>query len=405
MDKLINELTQKDENKALSAAQLIVEEKNIQAFEKLCEKTEFLFDFVINNVCKRFNKVINNANYKNVISFFDTYNEAYASTLIEAICKFADEELTDEIYDLLENGTLNQKKYAAKYFQFIPDTIAQDLLRDYAFSEDMDLAVNSAQALGVMNDVDFFNKIIEKLNTNDEFELMKIVRFLSSYGDKKAIEPLLNILEITSTAENIAGEIPYLAPFTELLKTQDKDKVLFCFDLVINSLGEIFSLSDIFFYEIYDVLEILIKEQRNNNHSHVAQVLLRTLDKFTTFITNDEYLFDEDKNTKEEIRAIHDLLNSQSREFWNNQKSLIVQELNKSKQRVVATLETIQSLEIKEAKPAIIKLINSSEDEQLIVMSAGIIFAFGLIKELDLFKLKEKIKDETLKAILNSYAI
>lgn len=405
MDKLINELTQKDENKALSAAQLIVEEKNIQAFQKLCEKTEFLFDFVINNVCKRFNKVINNANYKNVISFFDTYNEAYASTLIESICKFADEELTDEIYDLLENGTLNQKKYAAKYFQFIPDTIAQDLLRDYAFSEDMDLAVNSAQALGAMNDVDFFNKIIEKLNTNDEFELMKIVRFLSSYGDKKAIEPLLNILEITSTAENIAGEIPYLAPFTELLKTQDKDKVLFCFDLVINSLGEIFSLSDIFFYEIYDVLEILIKEQRNNNHSHVAQVLLRTLDKFTTFITNDEYLFDEDKNTKEEIRAIHDLLNSQSKEFWNNQKSLIVQELNKSKQRVVATLETIQSLEIKEAKPAIIKLINSSEDEQLIVMSAGIIFAFGLIKELDLFKLKEKIKDETLKAILNSYAI
>ena len=405
MDKLINELTQKDENKALSAAQLIVEEKNIQAFQKLCEKTEFLFDFVKDNVCKRFSNVVNQSNYKNVLAFFDVYNDVYAQTLIESVSRYADEDLTDEIYNLLENGSLSQKKYAAKYFSIIPDTIAQDLLRDYAFSEDMELAVNSAQALGVMNDVDFFNKIIEKLNTNDEFELMKIVRFLSSYGDKKAIEPLLNILEITSTAENIAGEIPYLAPFTELLKTQDKDKVLFCFDLVINSLGEIFSLSDIFFYEIYDVLEILIKEQRNNNHSHVAQVLLRTLDKFTTFITNDEYLFDEDKNTKEEIKAIYDLLNSQSKEFWNNQKSLIVQELNKSKQRVVATLETIQSLEIKEAKPAIIKLINSREDEQLIVMSAGVIFAFGLIKELDLFKLKEKIKDETLKAILNSYAI
>ena len=32
-------------------------------------------------------------------------------------------------------------------------------------------------------------------------------------------------------------------------------------------------------------------------------------------------------------------------------------------------------------------------------------YFFGLIKELDLSKLKEKIKDETLKAILNSYAI
>ena len=181
MDKLINELTQKDENKALSAAQLIVEEKNIQAFEKLCEKTEFLFDFVKDNVCKRFSNVVNQSNYKNVLAFFDVYNDVYAQTLIESVSRYADEDLTDEIYDLLENGTLNQKKYAAKYFSIIPDTIAQDLLRDYAFSEDMELAVNSAQALGAMNDVDFFNKIIEKLNTNDEFELMKIVRFLSSY--------------------------------------------------------------------------------------------------------------------------------------------------------------------------------------------------------------------------------
>ena len=155
MDKLINELTQKDENKALVAAASIINNKNIQAFQKLCEKTDFLFDFVINNVCKRFNKVINNTNYKNVISFFDTYNEAYASTLIEAICKFADEELTDEIYDFLENGSLNQKKYAAKYFQFIPDTIAIELLEKNAFSEDIELSINCSQALGIMNDEDF----------------------------------------------------------------------------------------------------------------------------------------------------------------------------------------------------------------------------------------------------------
>ncbi len=405
MDKLINELTQKDESKALSAAQLIIDKKNIQAFQKLCEKTEFLFDFVINNVCKRFNKVINNKNYKNVISFFDTYNEAYASTLIDSICKFADEELTDEIYDLLENGSLNQKKYAAKYFQFIPDTIAIELLEKNAFSEDIELSVNCAQALGIMNDEAFYNSTITKLNTSDEFEQIKIVRFLSAYGNKNAVKDLLNIIETSATAENIAGEIPYLSPFTEMLKTQDISKVLSCFDLVVNSLGEIFNLKDIFFYEIYDVLEILINKQNNENNSHIAQVLLRACEKFATFTSNDEYLFDEDKNTKEEIKAIHELLNSQSKDFWNTQKSLIIQELNKPKQRVVSALETIQALEIKETQNEIIKLINSTEDEQLIVMATGIIYAFGLIKELDLSTLKEKVKDETLKAILSSYTI
>jgi len=405
MDKLINELTQKDENKALSAAQLIVEEKNIQAFEKLCEKTEFLFDFVKDNVCKRFSNVVNQSNYKNVLAFFDAYNDVYAQTLIESVSRYADEDLTDEIYNLLENGSLSQKKYAAKYFSIIPDTIAQDLLRDYAFSEDMELAVNSAQALGAMNDVDFFNKIIEKLNTNDEFELMKIVRFLSSYGDKKAIEPLLNILEITSTAENIAGEIPYLSPFTEMLKTQDINKVLSCFDLVINSLGEIFNLKDIFFYEIYEVLEFLINKQNNENNSHIAQVLLRAYEKFATFTSNDEYLFDEDKNTKEEIKAIYDLLNSQNNNFWNNQKLLISEELKQSKQRTVAALETIQSLNIAETKNDLINFINTSTEEQLIVLAVGVAKAMNATNNLDFAILTQKISDDTLKAILNSYSI
>ena len=68
-------------------------------------------------------------------------------------------------------------------------------------------------------DIEYYNSIIEKLNTKDEFELMKYVRFLCAYGDKKAVTNLLAILETTTTAENIAGEIPYLMPFLQLLST------------------------------------------------------------------------------------------------------------------------------------------------------------------------------------------
>lgn len=405
MDKLVNELTQKDENRAIKAATEIVEQKNIQAFGKLCEKSDFLFDFVKDNVCKRFEKVINESNHKNLFAFFDLYNESFSPVFVECLAKFADEELTDEVYELLENGTVSQKKYAAKYFQFIPDTIAQDLLRQCVFSDDIELSINASQALGKMQDDDFYNSVIEKLCTNDEFELMKSVRFLSAFGNKSAIKPLLNILETTPMAENIAAEIPYLESFTDMIKKQDKNKVLTCFDFVLSGLGEIFNLSDIFFYEVYDILAMLIEEQNIEPKSQIAQILLRAFDKFTMFTSNDEYSFDETKDTKEELRAIFDLLNSQPKNFWIEQKNLIAHEFLESKQRIIATLETIQSLNIVETKGKLIDFINSTIDEQLIVLAVGVANSIGAGKALNYQVLSQKVTDSTLKVILNSYNV
>ena len=405
MDKLVNDLTQKDENKALKAALTIIEQENLTAFKKLCEKSDFLFDFVKTNVSNRFKKVINTSNYRNILAFFEIYNETFSPILVEMLCNFADEDLTDEIYELFENGSLAQKKYAAKYFQFIPDTIAQELLEKYALSEDVELAVNCAQTLGVMKDELFYNSIILKLDTDDEFDLMKYVRFLSSYGDDRAVEPLLNILETSSTAENIAGEIPYLQSFTQMLKIQNKDKVLTCFDFILSGLGEIFNFSDIFFYEVYDVIDILIKEQKVTKNSHIAQVLLRAYDKFLTFNSNDEYLFDETKDTKEEMNAIFELLNSQVENFWNEQKQLVFQELAFCKSRAVAALEVVQSLRIPQKNNEIINFINKINDEQLIVMAVGVLASFDSIRSLNFQELEQKITDATLKAILKSYNI
>ena len=258
-----------------------------------------------------------------------------------------------------------------------------------------------------MNDDEFYNSIIEKLNTNDEFELMKYVRFLCAYGDKKAVASLLDILGSITTAENVAGEIPYLMPFSEMLESQDKDKVLTCFDFILESLGEIFSLGDIFFYEVYDVLQILIEEQKNQHtkNSHNAQVLLRALEKFTTFNSNDEYSFDESKDTKEELKEIYNLLNSQSKEFWNEQKILIPNELVQDKQRIISALETIQGLNIIEAKGSMIDFVKAANDEQLVVFVVGILSAMNATATLDFDELIQKVSDETLKAILKSYMI
>ena len=402
MDKLINDLTQKDENKALKAAQAIVNEKNVNAFKKLCEKSDFLFDFVKNNVRNRLKKAINQNNYQNIKAFFEIYDENYADTLIESLSKYASEELSDELLELLQNGTTSQKKYAAKYFSIIPDTIAQDTLEEYAFGSDMELAINSAQALGAMGAKNIYNKAIEMLATNDEFELIKAVRFLSAYADKTAVQELLKTLETTSAGENIAAEIPYLMSIPEMLEVHDKDTVLTCIDFILLGLGEIIPLSEVFSYEIYNVIETLINAPTN---SHIAQVLLRAYERFSTLNENDEYSFDESKDVKKELKEIFELLDSQPKEFWDAQKSIITEELKTSKQRKIAALEVIRALNIKSTEKDLINFIEETTDEQLIILAVGVARSLDIINKLNKEKIEAKISNETSIAILKSYFI
>ena len=76
---------------------------------------------------------------------------------------------------------------------------------------------------------------------------------------------------------------------------------------IINGLGEILPLSTTIDYNLYSVIEDLAN---NSQNSAIATVLTNAREKFNTLTENDEYLFDEDKNTKNEVLEINKLLNS-----------------------------------------------------------------------------------------------
>lgn len=408
LNELVNNLTQKDEAKALQAAKSIIDTRNLAAFEKLCEKSEFLFDFVKNNVRKRFKKAVNVSNYKNLTAFFSVYCEEYADTFLESMADYADESMSDEMFEMLENGSISHKKYAAKYFGFIPDTIALETLEKYAFGEDMQLALNCARALGKMNDCKAFENAILKLQSDDEFERIKAVRFLCAFGDKSALKELLKTLETSSAAENIAGELPYLLSFLEMLETEDKDGALNCFDLILSGLGEIHPLGDLFFFGVFEVLQYLIELQNDNatqSQSHVAAVLLRAYEKFLSLSDCDEYLFDEPKDVKEEINYICNLLKSQSEQFWDAQKELVVKELACGKFRALAALDVIRLFSINSAKSGVLEFINLTTDEQSLLAALSTAKAINILGELQQAKLAEKISNPTLKAVFESYFV
>lgn len=400
-EKLVNELTGKNENLALTAAGQIIDEANTDAFSILTGKSEYLFDFIKANVNRRLQSVVNRENYRGLIQFMSYYSSDFEDFIAQSLAKFADEDLTDEMLEMLESGSFSQKTYCAKYFSLIPDTAASEMLMEYAFDDDDSLAYNSAKALGAMDCELAYNMALEMLKSDDDFVVLKAVKFLVAYGEKKAAPHILQAMKNSTMAENIAGEIPYLEPLRELLEKENREDVLYCMSKILTGLGEILPLNQVFTFELYDMLGYLIRTNKRQKSGLVAVVLLKALLKFETICENDEYTYDEDKNTKAELAQILSLLKDESEEFWDEQKELILNELEEEKERAISAAHLIGELKIDYAVEDLKKL-SQSDDEILICESIIALNAISALDCIDKAEILAKINDENKKAIIES---
>lgn len=313
-------------------ARHLVNDCDIELFKELVENDDFLFDFVKQNVAARISNAINENNYKNLISFLKYYSPFYEDVIVSALVKFADEDLTDIMLEKFEGGTVSEKTYAAKFFGQIQDPLSYDFLVSNSYNDNEFLAQNCAGSLGLWNDENSYNNALEKLKSNDEFEKLSAVKFLVSYGNKNAVKNILDAMKTSAMAENIAGNIPYLENLFGLLENHYQDGLL-ALNYILNGLGEILPLSVIFDFELFEVFERLIN---NDYDSKSAIVLLNAKEKFDTLTENDEYLFDEDKNTKSEIQDIKKLLKNTN---TNELKQYINSELSEDSPFVYTALD------------------------------------------------------------------
>lgn len=399
----LKNLTGKDEQKAQEAACYMVDNVDLDLFKALVDKTDFLFDFVRNNVAKRITKAVNKDNCLNLIKFFDVYSSYYDDLFASILAKHANEDVTDEIFELLEKGTNSQKAYAAKYFSFIPDTVAIELLSKYAFFDDEALSYNCAEALGQMNDDISFDIALSNLNSEDDFEQLKAVKFFVAYGRDYPFDEIFMALKKSKMPENIAGQIPYMVSVCELLNSNQLENSLIVLDNILSGLGEILPLSDIFQFELFEALEFLMKKnnQEHNYSGKIAEILLKALSKFKLFTENPEYIFDEDKDTKYEISSIYKLMQSYGADFWKKQKQFILAELESSDDRVIEALSIVVEFNLTEAADSIKKLLDR-ESEIVICEALSALKAIGLIADIELNSIASKIKNDNIKAIIEN---
>ena len=388
VDDLIKQLTGKNRQEFEAVAAHLVEEADVEMFKALVDKDDFLFDFVKQNVADRIANAINESNYKNLLLFLKYYSPSYEEVIISSLVKYADEDLTDRMLELLENGTNAEKTYCAKFFTYIQDPLSLELLRKNSGTEDEFLNANCAAALGAMKDEISYNSALSTLKSEDEFEQLKAVKFLTAYGNKEALYPVIDAMKTSTMSENIAAEIPYLTDIFTILES-DLENGLLVLNNIINGLGEIIPLSSVFDYELYELFERLMVHA---DDSKTAVVLLNANEKFETLTENDEYLYDEDKDTKKEVLDIRKLLSH------INKKELLCfvnQELREDSPFVYTALDFAEDMY------AVRELLKCS-NQTIILKTAEVLKSKNELDDTSRQVALLKITDENIKSIIRA---
>lgn len=386
MSDKLKKLTGKNPKDFEPVAYELINAPDVELFAELVSQDDFLFDFVKQNVAKRLSKICNESNYLNLLKFIKYYSPDYEDFIISNLVEYADEDLTDRMLEIFENGSENEKIYCAKFFAYIQDPLALDLLKKNAYSENSYLSGNCASTLAILGDKDSFNSAIKMLDNEDNFKVLAAVRFLIAYGNKEALPDIIKAMKNSSFSENIAGEIPYLYDLLSLYEFNRED-CLYTLNLIINGLGEILGLSSVFDFQLYDIFEMLIK---NNPDSISAVVILNAQDKFNTLTENDEYLFDETKDTKQEVLDIKNLLNTINKKELN---SLSEKELNENSLFVYTALDFTKNTDK-------VRKLLTSENQTLVLRALEILKKLGSISDEDRKTAFNSVSNENIKNVI-----
>ena len=410
-NKNASDLLQKDKTKSNNAAKNIINNKDIDAWKCLIDNSEYIFDFIKDAACEKLLNACTKDNVENLFDFMQYYDMGFDDFIAAAFEKFQDEEINKKFLSLLKEGSESEKCYAAKYFCYVQNQEAKKLLFENSKSTNNALSQNCALALASMQDMVAFEFYKNQLKSDDDWQKIQAVQFLSFYQNKDILPDMLRAMKNSSMKENMAGEIALSTDISEYFNSPDnelKELSLECFDYIISSLSEIWALSTIIDFKISKSLNIIFELTKNQNDpfkGKYSEILLKARSMFNLFNEFDEYKFDEDKKTLQELNKICSFLNSLSNDFWEAQIDDLLDELtSENKARKSSAINLISYLELNIASQYLLEVLDSEENEQMICEIVMALSKLNCIPQIKNKKeITEKIKhNENIKAIVES---
>lgn len=388
-ENFIKNITSKDIKLSHATIETMIKTKDLNAFKLLCEKSDFIFPFLKERISTDFIKLIKKEDLKVIFDFSKIYCIDFENIIVNSWIKYASEDLTDEILDLFENGTNDQKAYCAKYFSKIQDPLALEYLNKYALNNFEPLKTNCALALSAFGDVEILNKMKNLIETSDDdFEKLNAFNFITTYGGDEQIKYVLQNAFSNPFATNIITNILDLNEINYLKNILDEKTLIRIFQIIIEEYPEDLPLDTCYYWNLIDFIKLIYSFDNN----YAKNILILAREKFTEFSENDIYTFDFDKNIKAEIKSISQSLNALKLNF-DVQNFKNEYELN-------LILEIIKELKLIDYSDYLANLFAEVQDEKK-AQIALILKEFNKINLINKDILKT-IQNENIKALIES---
>ena len=389
-ENFIKDITSKDIKLSHSTILNMIKDLDTEAFGLLCEKADFIFPFLKERINADFVKLIEEKDLNAVFKFSKIYCADFEDMIVNSWVKFASQDLTDEILELFENGTVEQKAYCAKYFVKIQDLLALEHLKNNVFSDFEPLKTNCALALSAFQDVEILDKMKEiVLKSNDDFEKLNAFNFISTYSGEKQIKFVIEQAFLSPFAINIISNVLDFNELNYLKNILDNKTMTKIFQLIIEEYPEDLSLDSAYYWNLAEFIKLIYRF----DSSYSKNVLILAREKFKEFSENDIYTFDFDKNIKNEIKNISNLLKSLDLEFSV--------ENFEDEFELSAILEVIKELKLDEKAEFLANLFSRTNEEK----KAQIALILKEFKKIDLIDIEiiKQIQNENIKALIESY--
>lgn len=407
-NKLVEDLLKKDKKISQDAANKIIDTADLDAWVYLVENIDYIMDFIKRNATQKLFMACNTQNISNLFEFLDYHSPDLDEFVASAFAEFCNEEIMDAMSELLKNGTNQQKAYAAKFFSIVTTPEMSEILFEASKNDYSPLADNCAVALGALEDKKSYDYYLELLSNEDEWKVLTAAQFLSLYGDKRVILPMLRAMSKSTMSEHIAGEIASFEKLFMLFRDKNPEiqaLSLECFDNILSGIVQIWSLNALFSFEVKACVKTLLEllKEDGSFKTQYSQLLLKAKNRLEFYNNNDEYKYDEDKNTLQELDEICNLLNSYAESFWEAQIDNIFEELDSENQkRKIAALNLISDMKIDYATQELIKKLNTDDEKMLceIIITLSNIGGVSQISDKD--TILSKIENTTLKAIVEN---
>ena len=404
-----SELLGKNNEKARKAAENIINNADIEAWQCLMENTDVLFGYVKEKAGQMLIQAINKDNLENIFKLLKKHEGDWDDYIAEALSKFSSPELNYKMIEILKDGTVEEQTYAARYFCHTNEPEATQALFEASKKYYLPLRNNAAEALGNLGHKESYEFYLNVLKSDDEWEKIEAAQFLANYGNREATTAILEAMSNSGMAELIAGEIAMLTDIHTLFKEKDETTRLLALealDNIISGIPEIWPMGVILDFKIFECIECLISLTRKDSEDSLAgkyaQILIKTRQKISMFMENSQYTYDEERDILAELDEIYHLLIYEEEDFWNKQIHNLYKELNTDDtKRKLAALSVINELELEDSAPYLIRIaLNKDENEAVVCEAISALAKIGKIGQIDKDSIMERIKDPNLQAFV-----